>query len=60
MDAKDVVTIAKMMSRSKTIAVHMETINHCRLTRSTLRERVEVEGLGEKVLIPADGEILTF
>jgi hypothetical protein len=38
----------------------MEVINHCRLTRAALRTKLEAEGLGKQVLIPQDGDILTF
>ena len=40
------------------IAVHMEAVNHCLLTRDDLREKLQKEGLAERVRIPADGETL--
>ncbi len=40
------------------IAVHMEALNHCPTTRDMLRESVAQAGLADKVLIPADGEVL--
>jgi hypothetical protein len=36
------------------IAVHMEALNHCFLTRSDLRERLEQENLLGQVEIPED------
>jgi hypothetical protein len=40
------------------VAVHMEAINHCLLTRDELREKLQSEGLLGRVEIPADGETL--
>ena len=39
---------------------HLEALDHCPTTRSALRARMEAEGLGEKIHIPADGEVLAF
>ncbi|KAF8929702.1 hypothetical protein BGZ47_000921 [Haplosporangium gracile] len=40
------------------IAVHMDAINHTVLSREELREYVQQKGIQDRVLIPADGEIL--
>jgi len=40
--------------------VHMDAVNHMTLSREELAEFVENEGIDERVLIPADGEILSF
>ena len=42
----------------KVIANHMESINHCPLTRQELREILRNNTLANKVLIPEDGEIM--
>ena len=60
MDAADVLTVARAAPESQVVAVHFESINHCLLSRRELRERVEREGLAERVLIPDDGEVLEF
>ncbi len=60
MSADDVIQVCRHAPQSRVIAVHMETINHCRLTRAVLREQVSAAGLSEQVLIPADGETLSF
>lgn len=44
----------------KVIAVHMEAFNHCLTTRDMLRNAVSKEGLADKVMIPADGELMEF
>lgn len=38
------------------VAVHMDAINHCMLSRKNLREYVRINNLTERVLIPEDGE----
>lgn len=39
---------------------HLEALDHCPTTRAQLRERMQREGLSERVHIPDDGEALTF
>jgi L-ascorbate metabolism protein UlaG (beta-lactamase superfamily) len=60
MDAGDVIETAKAASRSTIVAVHLEALNHCLLTRAELRAAVDAAGVGDRVLIPADGEALRF
>jgi hypothetical protein len=38
------------------VANHLEAVNHCQTDRATLAARMAVEGLTDKVRIPADGE----
>jgi len=56
MTSGDVVRTCRAAPQAKTIAVHMEAINHCLLTREELAEHVEAAGA--KVLIPEDGEVV--
>ena len=58
MTADDVVQVCRKAPEARVIAVHMEAINHCRLTRSGLAEELEKQGLADRVGIPADGETL--
>jgi L-ascorbate metabolism protein UlaG (beta-lactamase superfamily) len=58
MDAGDVATVARAAPDALVIAVHMEAINHCLLTRDELREAIWREEL--EVAIPADGETIAF
>ncbi|MBA2682809.1 MAG: MBL fold metallo-hydrolase [Ktedonobacteraceae bacterium] len=60
MDEEDVCQVGRSIPEAKVIAVHMETVNHCRLTRAALRTKVEAEGLEKQVSIPQDGATLTF
>src|SRR3954452_22407502 len=54
MDAADVIETARAHPDGALIAVHMEAINHCLVTRADLRRALD--GAGVDALIPADGE----
>ncbi|MFC5452200.1 MBL fold metallo-hydrolase [Paenibacillus aestuarii] len=56
MNADDVVQCCQYAPYTRVIAVHMDTINHCLVTRADLRERLASEGLLEQVAIPEDGD----
>lgn len=58
MTAEDVAEVCRAAPDARVVAVHMDTINHCLLTRRDLTAKLDEEGLGERVEIPADGETL--
>lgn len=58
MDVDDVAQVCRAAPKARVIAVHMEAINHCVLTRSALRTGLEKAGVKTPVLIPTDGEEL--
>jgi L-ascorbate metabolism protein UlaG (beta-lactamase superfamily) len=60
MTAEDVASVCAAAPDATVVAVHMEAINHCLLTRAELRQFLEARGLSAQVLIPADGERLSF
>jgi L-ascorbate metabolism protein UlaG (beta-lactamase superfamily) len=60
MDTDDVLNVCQAAPKAKVIAVHMEAINHCILTRSGLRDALKKSTLKPPVLIPQDGEELRF
>jgi L-ascorbate metabolism protein UlaG (beta-lactamase superfamily) len=60
MDASGVISTAREAPRATVVAVHMEALNHCPLTRAELRAAVGEAGVGARVAIPADGEALSF
>jgi L-ascorbate metabolism protein UlaG (beta-lactamase superfamily) len=60
MDAEDVINVVEAIPQAQVVAVHMETINHCGLSRAELASAMAEAGLSDRVLIPADGETLTF
>ncbi|MNW64835.1 hypothetical protein D3C74_431530 [compost metagenome] len=56
MNEQDIIELCRYAPEASVIAVHMESINHCLVTREQLSARLEREGLLERVKIPADGE----
>lgn len=60
MTEDDVVKVCRKAPQAKIIAVHMEAINHCLLSRAVLLNHLKQEELSDQVLIPLDGEELEF
>ncbi|CAA9392744.1 MAG: hypothetical protein AVDCRST_MAG01-01-610 [uncultured Rubrobacteraceae bacterium] len=58
MTAEDVARVCRAAPEARVIAVHMEAINHCLLTRAELARKLGEQGLAEGVEIPADGQTL--
>ncbi len=58
MTAEDVARVCRAAPEARVIAVHMEAINHCLLTRAELAEALDKQGLAGRVEIPADGQTL--
>lgn len=56
MEAEDALSIAKKYKDTKVIAVHMEALDHCTVTRDDLKELSEFNGI--QIMIPKDGEII--
>jgi L-ascorbate metabolism protein UlaG (beta-lactamase superfamily) len=53
MTADDVVAVARHAPAARVVAVHMEAINHCLLTRAD--QRLHDERLAGRVTVPEDG-----
>ncbi|WP_432561695.1 MBL fold metallo-hydrolase [Kineococcus sp. SYSU DK003] len=60
MGDQDVLTVHEAAPAARIVAVHMEALNHCTVTRAQVRDLARERGLGEQVLVPEDGETLTF
>ncbi|NEP77082.1 MAG: MBL fold metallo-hydrolase [Okeania sp. SIO3B3] len=59
MDGEQTIITAKAAPDATIIAVHMESLDHCGVTRKALRQLADKEGiLPGRLLIPADGETL--
>lgn len=58
MDTNDVERVCRFAPLTKVVAVHMDSINHCLLTRNDLRRELKDRKLEHRVLIPEDGEML--
>jgi L-ascorbate metabolism protein UlaG (beta-lactamase superfamily) len=56
MSADDVIATCQAARASKVVAVHMEAINHCLLTRADLAFQLEAARIEGQVEIPGDGE----
>jgi hypothetical protein len=54
----DVIHVCRAAPKANVIAVHMEAINHCLVTRHELAEQADAAGVS--VMIPEDGEALNF
>nr|WP_279053164.1 MBL fold metallo-hydrolase [Acinetobacter tandoii] len=60
MGKEDTYRATKKAPNAKVIAVHMDAINHMSVTRAQLAAYVKEKGIKDKVLIPIDGETLSF
>lgn len=60
MTAENVAQVCHAAPAAQIVAVHMETINHCGLTRQELQTHLEQANLHQQVHIPQDGTLLTF
>jgi L-ascorbate metabolism protein UlaG (beta-lactamase superfamily) len=61
MDAEDAIEIANIAPQAKIIAIHMESLDHCPVTREGLREKANEAGISEdRLIIPEDGETIKF
>lgn len=58
MGCEDIETCYNFSKKAKIVAVHMDAINHCVCTRDVMRKFVEEKKLGDRVLIPNDGECI--
>jgi L-ascorbate metabolism protein UlaG (beta-lactamase superfamily) len=56
MSTEDVARVCRALPEAQVIAVHMETVNHCLVTRAMLRQAMSEAGFENRVLIPADGD----
>ncbi|WP_339168855.1 MBL fold metallo-hydrolase [Paenibacillus sp. FSL R5-0341] len=60
MDGPDVVAVKRHAPSAHVIAVHMDVINHCVVSRTDLATYLASEQLDGQVLIPRDGESFEF
>ncbi len=60
MGTADVAKAAARMPGSKIVAVHMDAINHCTVSRKNMRDFVHSRNLDKQVAVPDDGQIINF
>ena len=58
MDEKRAVEVAKLAPKAKVIAVHMESLDHCKTTRDMVRQEAQKEKVS--ILVPNDGETIVL
>jgi L-ascorbate metabolism protein UlaG (beta-lactamase superfamily) len=58
MDATDVLRVCEAASAATIVAVHMEAINHCLLTRAGLNQALAGSEHQLRAKVPADGETM--
>lgn len=56
MTADCVVNVCRNAPNARVVAVHMDAINHCLLTRADLAFQLEAARVSQQVAIPSDGE----
>lgn len=60
MGLEDALAVHRAAPEATLVASHMEAINHCILSRATLRDFSVRHGFDKKLHIPADGETLSI
>jgi L-ascorbate metabolism protein UlaG (beta-lactamase superfamily) len=60
MTAGDITEVARLAPCTQVIAVHMEAINHCGVSRPELARHLHSAELQKPVLIPQDGELVVL
>ncbi|MBC8988446.1 MBL fold metallo-hydrolase [Pedobacter sp. N36a] len=61
MDEAQTMALIGESGKAKVIAVHMDALDHCRTTRSSLIQKAAEFNIGtDKLLIPQDGEVITL
>jgi L-ascorbate metabolism protein UlaG (beta-lactamase superfamily) len=58
MDEDNVIELIRYAPYTQVVAIHMDTINHCHVTRDALRTRLSKQQLLDRVYIPEDGDWL--
>ena len=60
MTREDIARIARISPETKLVVVHLETINHCKLSRAQLARFLKEQQLEQGVTVPLDGDIISF
>jgi L-ascorbate metabolism protein UlaG (beta-lactamase superfamily) len=60
MTTHDILSVCHASPLAKIVTVHMESWNHCRLSRQTLRTFAIQHGIENQIYIPDDGEFLAL
>ena len=60
MGTADVAKAAAFLPEAEIVAVHMDAINHCTVSRKNVRELAKMMKIEDRVHVPEDGETVAF
>ncbi|MGY2744632.1 MBL fold metallo-hydrolase [Arthrobacter sp. UYCu723] len=60
MGAREILEVHEAAPEANIVAVHMEALNHCVVTRAQARKIAEDHRISAQVFVPEDGEVLIF
>lgn len=60
MNADDTIELAKLVPHAKVVAIHMEALDHCPVTRQELLEKATANNLQDRILIPNNGDVINL
>jgi len=61
MDGEQTLTTVNASQAAVVVAIHLESLDHCTVTRETLRQMANKEAISpSRLMIPKDGEIIIF
>ena len=59
MNEEQTILLSQYSNNAKVIAVHLESLDHCSVTRNSLRQKATEQGIDEnRLIIPADGQVV--
>lgn len=57
---EDVLRVHRAVPHAQIVAIHMEAVNHCILSRKELQEYAESHLFSSSLHVPSDGEVICF
>ncbi len=61
MDAEQTLTTLNASQDAVVVAIHLEALDHCHVSRETLRQMADAAGISpSRLMIPKDGETIVF
>ncbi|HIR17252.1 MAG TPA: MBL fold metallo-hydrolase [Candidatus Caccocola faecigallinarum] len=60
MGTEDVAKAAAFLPEAKIVAVHMDAINHCTISRRDIKDLAKTLKIEDRVFVPEDGETIDF
>lgn len=60
MGKEEIAKIHQLLPKSKLVAIHLEALAHCVLSRKELRQFAEEQGFSSQLIIPKDGASFSF